>query len=290
MTDPSAVTVPRCFKHPDRETYIRCQRCGRYICPDCMHQASVGFHCPKCVAEGAASTPRARTSYGGAVVTGGSGLVTKAIIAVNVAVFLLIHLTGGVTSPLLLRMELVARDFFFQGSVYTGVDGGAYWRLLTSTFVHVQTFHLLFNMFAVWIFGPALESLLGRWRYLALYLACALAGSVSVYLLTIPNVPTIGASGAVFGLLGAALVISYQRKLDITWLLVMLGFNLVYGFIRPDISWQGHVGGLLAGLVLGVAIAYAPRPRRGLVQGSAYAVVLAACVVITVARTLALTG
>ena len=290
MTDPSAVTVPRCVNHPDRETYIRCQRCGRYICPDCMHQASVGFHCPKCVAEGAASTPRVRTSYGGAVVVGRSGLVTKAIIAVNVVVFLLIHLTGGVTSPLLYRMELVAKSFLFQGSVYSGVEDGAYWRLITSTFVHVDTFHLLFNMFAIWIFGPALETLLGRWRYLALYLTCALAGSVSVYVLTRPEVATIGASGAVFGLLGAALVISYQRKLDITWLIVMLGFNLVYGFIRPDISWQGHVGGLVAGLALGVAIAYAPRPRRGLVQGAAYAAVLLACVVLTVARTVTLTG
>jgi membrane associated rhomboid family serine protease len=296
MTQPSVPvppqsSVPHCYRHPDRETYIQCQRCERYICPDCMHQASVGFHCPECVAAGAATTPRVRTSYGGAAIAGGrSDLVTKIIIGLNVAVFLLIQLTGGQSSPLLDRTEMIGRVGFIQNlGQIGGVADGQYWRLLTSAFVHVQLLHILLNMIAIWIFGPTLETLLGRTRFIALYLVSALAGSVAVYLFTPPLVPTIGASGAVFGLLGAALVISFQRKMDTSWLVMLLGFNLVYSFVASGVSWQGHLGGLVAGLGLGAVLAYSPRDRRNLFQWAGFALVLAICLVLVVIRTVDLT-
>jgi membrane associated rhomboid family serine protease len=295
MTQPSAPpppqsSVPHCYRHGDRETYIQCQRCERYICPDCMRQASVGFHCPECVAAGAASTPKTRTIYGGtAVVRGRSDLVTKTIIGLNVAVFLLIWLTGGDSSPLLDRTEMIGQVGFIQNiGQGGGVADGQYWRLLTSTFVHVQLLHILLNMVAIWIFGPTLETLLGRIRFIVLYLVSALAGSVAVYLFTPPTVPTIGASGGVFGLLGAALVISFQRKMDISWLLMLLGFNLVYSFLVPSVSWQGHVGGLLAGLGMGALFAYSPRDRRNLFQWAGLGLLLAICVVLIAIRSVEL--
>ena len=291
MTQPSAQpppqsSVPHCYRHSDRETYIQCQRCERYICPDCMRQASVGFHCPECVAEGAASMPRARTRYGAPAVAGRSDVVTKTIIGLNVAVFLLIWLTGGGSSPLLDRAEMIGRAGFIEGG---GVADGQYWRLLTSTFVHVQLLHILLNMIAIWIFGPTLETLLGRIRFIALYLVSALAGSVAVYLFTPPSVPTIGASGGVFGLLGAALVISFQRKLDISWLLMLLGFNLIYSFLAPSVSWQGHLGGLVAGLGMGAVFAYSPRGSRNLFQWAGFGLLLGICAVLVVMRTIDLT-
>ena len=280
--------MPTCYRHPDRETYIRCQRCGRYICPDCMHQASVGFHCPECVAEGATQVRQARTVYGGTVAAQGD-LLTKIFIGLNVAVFLLIQLTGAGGSPLLFRLAMIGDAEFIQGlGASGGVANGAVWRLLTSVFVHVSLLHLVFNMLALWIFGPTLESLLGRLRFAILYLLSGLAGSVAVYLLADPRITTVGASGAVFGLLGAMLVISFKRGYDVRSLLVLLGINAAFSFLGRNISWQGHLGGLLAGLALGAAIAYAPAARRNAVQWGAFAALLVLCVVIVGVRTVVL--
>jgi len=280
--------VPRCYRHPDRETYIRCQRCTRYICPDCMRQASVGFHCPECVAEGAAQVRQPRTVYGGAVAAN-SDVVTKVLIALNVVVFLLIQLTGEVASPLLSRLAMVGQVGFIEGIGATGgVADGAVWRLLTSVFVHVGLLHLAFNMVALWLFGPTLESLLGRLRFVVLYLLCGLAGSVAVYVLAHPLTSTVGASGAVFGLLGAMLVISFKRGYDVRSLLALLAINAVFTFLGTNISWQGHLGGLLAGLALGAAIAYAPAARRNALQWGAFAALFVLCLVIVGVRTLLL--
>jgi membrane associated rhomboid family serine protease len=272
---PGPKAGPRCYRHTDRETYIHCQRCGRSICPECMRQASVGFQCPECVAAGRASTPRARTVYGGAV-RGTGNIVTKVLIGLNVAMFLAIQVNNT-----------LAID---TGLVGAGVAQGQLYRLVTSTFVHVQLLHLAFNMFALWIFGPELERVLGRMRFVALYVLSGLTGSVAVYWLTAPNQLTLGASGAVFGLLGAALVISVRRGQDVTWLLGLLGINLAFTFLAANISWQGHLGGLVGGLAIGAAMAWAPRRGRTIVQVAALVAVLALCVLLTVARTAALTG
>jgi membrane associated rhomboid family serine protease len=276
---PGARAVPHCYRHPDRETYISCQRCGRPICPECMQQASVGFHCPECVAEARASQAKVRTAYGG-VVRGGQNVVTKVLLGLNVAMFLLIQATGGGTSRVLFETVLFPSE----------VAAGEWWRLLTSTFVHVQLLHILFNMFALWVFGPGLEQLLGRARFLALYLLSGLAGSVAVYLLSDPGTPTLGASGAVFGLLGAALVVSVRRGYDASWLLGLLGINLAFTFLARGISWQGHLGGLVGGLLLGAVLAWAPRRLRTPLQIAAFVGVFALCVLLIVVRTATFPG
>ncbi|HEX2177299.1 MAG TPA: rhomboid family intramembrane serine protease [Nocardioidaceae bacterium] len=276
---PGSREVPHCYRHPDRETYISCQRCGRPICPECMNQAAVGFHCPTCVAEGRASQAKARTAYGGAL-RSTDNIVTLVLIGLNVAMYLLIQVTGGRGSRLLLETVMFP----------AGVADGQWWRLLTSTFVHVDLLHLFFNMFALWIFGPGLERLLGRGRFLALYLLSGLAGSVAVHWLSSPGTPTLGASGAVFGLLGAALVVSVRRGYDASWLLALLGINLVFTFLAPNISWQGHLGGLVGGLALGATLAWAPRRLRTVVHVAVFGAVFVLCVLLIVVRTAVLGG
>jgi membrane associated rhomboid family serine protease len=268
---PGAQPGPRCYRHTDRETYISCQRCGRPICPDCMRAASVGFQCPECVAEGRASTPQPRTVYGGAV-RARENAVTLTLIAINVAVFLAVTLTGG---------RVLESTMMYPA----GVAAGQWWRLLTSVFLHQAFLHLVFNMVALWIFGPVMERLLGRVRFLALYLLSGLAGSVAVYLLSAPFSFTLGASGAVFGLLGAALVVTVRRGYDASWLLGLLGINLVITFTIGTISWQGHLGGLIGGLVLGAALAWAPRRQRTLVHVAAFVAMFGLCVLLIVVRT-----
>ncbi|MDP9445045.1 MAG: rhomboid family intramembrane serine protease [Actinomycetota bacterium] len=280
--------VPTCFRHDDRETYIRCQRCDRPICAECMRQASVGFQCPECVAQGAASVRQPRTMYGGAV-RARDNLATVTLIGLNVVMFVVVLGTGGRTSPVLAELVLVTGETpaGFPPRSF-GVADGEVWRLVTSAFVHEEVLHILLNMVALWIFGPTLERLLGRWRFVGLYLLGALCGSTAVYLLAGPNTFTYGASGAVFALFGAALLVSVRMRYDVSWLLTLLAVNLVFTFVAPNISWQGHLGGLVGGLVMGAALAFAPRQRRTALQLLAFAAVLALCTVAIVARTLAI--
>lgn len=232
-----------------------------------MRPASVGFQCPECVAEGQRTQRQPRTMAGG-LVPASAGQVTMALIGVNVAVFLAVVGSGGYDSPLIRELVLFSAEQVRWGdTIVTGVDGGAWWRLLTATFLHQQLLHLLFNMYALWIIGPQLERALGYARFLALYVTCAMAGSVTVLWFTAPNVPTLGASGAVYGLFGAAFLIARARGGDITSWVVLLALNLVITFAVPNISWQGHLGGLAAGLLLGAVLAYAPRQHRTLAQG-----------------------
>jgi membrane associated rhomboid family serine protease len=282
----SAVAVPHCYRHGDRETYISCQRCGRPICPDCMRQAAVGFQCPECVAEGARSVRPARTYVGG-LVPARPGAVSMALIAINVAVFLLILATGRGDSQITLQGGLIG-DLPSRFGITT-VSDGAYWRLLSAAFIHVSVLHILFNMYALGIFGPLLEQLLGRLRFVALYVTGALVASVVVYWLA-PGSFTIGASGAIFALFGAAIVLLLRRGQDVSNLLLLLALNVVITFAVPGISWQGHLGGLAGGLLFGVVFGYAPRRRRTAVHVTAFAVVLVVLVVATVARTATLTG
>ena len=271
---PGARAIPHCYRHPDRETYISCQRCGRPICPECMQQASVGFQCPQCVAEGRSSTPRPRTVYGGRV-RAGDNVATLTLIGINVVAYVAILATGGAASSLANETVLFP----------IAVANGEWWRLLTATFVHIQFLHLFFNMFALWIFGPVLENMLGRTRFVTLYLLSGLVGSVAVYWLSAPNIPTLGASGSIFGLLGAALVVSVRRGYDVTWLLGLLAINLVFTFVATSISWQGHLGGLAGGLAIGAAIAWAPRKFRTVVQVLVFGVIFALCLLLIALRT-----
>jgi membrane associated rhomboid family serine protease len=285
--------VPVCYRHTDRETYIRCQRCGRPICPDCMHDAAVGFQCPDCVREGARQTRQARAPYGGRL-RGGPPVVTLTLIGINLAVFLLIQATGGRQSRLLTELGLMPTGGAFVGTdgvpyLAEGVSNGAPWQLLTSMFTHLAVWHIFFNLMALYILGPQLEQMLGRARYLLLYLMSGLVGSVAVYWLAAPSSMTIGASGAIFGLMGALLVVARKIGADTSGLLALIGINTVITVLGAQyISWQGHLGGLVGGLVLGAALVYAPRTGRTAWQALWVSVVAVALLVLTVVRTLML--
>jgi membrane associated rhomboid family serine protease len=287
---PSAGTIPHCYRHPDRETYISCQRCGKPICPDCMRQASVGFQCPDCVREGTATMRRPRTALGGRF-RPGSAYITITLIAVNVAFFVIAQATGQNDNSVFVRRMELWTDIDIPRLHIEGVAQGSYWQLITSTFLHVQVLHILLNMIGLWIFGTFLEAQLGRWRFVALYLLTGLAGSVAVYLLTDPNSgPSLGASGSIFGLFGAALIVLLRQRADVSQLVLLLVLNLVITFTASNIAWQAHVGGLAAGLLLGAGFAYAPRKQRQPIHVGLVIAVAAACVAAVAARTAALTG
>lgn len=274
--EPSGATPPTCYRHPSRETYIRCTRCGRSICPDCMIQAPVGFHCPMCVAEGAKSVRQARTSLGGEVVAR-PDLLTRSLIGVNIVVYVVGLAVGA--GDLVGRLALFPLALV-DGQV-VGVWAGDWYRLLSAAFVHVQIWHIGLNMYALWVLGSLLEPVLGRWRFLTLYLLSALGGSVASLAFLQPGSASYGASGAVFGLMGATLVVLRRFGRDVTAVLVILGINVVLGFVVTGIDWRAHLGGLATGLLLSLAFAYAPRERRTLL--GVLASVLVATVIVTVA-------
>lgn len=267
--------TPRCYRHPDREAYITCQRCDRPICPDDMRDASVGFQCPDCVTRGSASV---RTRAGGAV-QAREGAVSMALIGINVAVYVAQRLTGDLASALYLQGALVP--------VYT-VDG-EWWRMLTSAFLHLSVLHIALNMYALYLFGPFVERALGTVRFIAAYVTTAVVSGVFVLWLSLPHGSTAGASGAVFGLFGIALVLLLRAREDVRGLLVLLAINAAISLVGP-ISWQGHLGGFVAGVVLGVVFAYAPRERRTLVQVVGFVVLWVGVVAATVLRAQQLLG
>lgn len=279
---PQYQVAPECFRHPGRQTYIACQRCGRPICPECMVSAAVGFQCPECVAEGMRTTRQNEGPYGGRR-SANPNLTSIALIGINVGIWLMLFLSGGSGSPWFRRLALtpagacLATDqlgsYFpnlerascttqIGGTWAPGVADGAWWQLLTSAFTHVEVWHIGFNMLALWFLGPQLERAIGRARFLALYLLSALAGSVVVLWLASPTTSTLGASGAVFGLMGALLVIALKVRANVSTLLAWLAMNVVYTFTGSGISWQGHLGGLLGGMAVAAIIAYAPRQDR----------------------------
>lgn len=258
MTQPAA-GQQTCYRHPDRPAYIQCQRCLRFICPEDMREASVGFQCPECVQQGAAAVRQPRTLAGGAISTD-VGAVTMVIIAINVVAQLVVMAQGGPRTS----------GLFEWGAMWGwGVAQGDYWRLITAAFLHGGLLHIALNMYALYLFGPYIEHALGRWRFILSYITVAVGSSVVVYVLVDPVVPTIGASGAVFGLFGLALIFLIRTKQNITGMLVLLGINAVISLGVSGISWQGHLGGFVTGVVLGLVFAYAPRGRRTQVQVAA---------------------
>lgn len=267
---PQPAQAPHCYRHPGRETWIRCQRCDRPICPDCMRPASVGYQCPECVQEGARSVRSPRSPYGGAVVRNPQ-TTTLALIAVNVAVWLGILASGGGTSTLLQKLALLPASSTYRFpdghvGVVDGVSGGAYWELGTSAFTHVEVWHIGFNMLALWFLGPNVEQLLGRVRFLAVYFVSILTSGAAVMLLSPPHGQTLGASGAIFGLLGALVVVGLKVGANMQQIWFWLVINLVFTFTGSGISWQGHIGGLVGGALAAVTVVYAGRARRTAVQ------------------------
>jgi membrane associated rhomboid family serine protease len=277
VTESSAVEQ-RCYRHADREAYISCQRCERLICPECMRDASVGFQCPECIAEGRKSVRAPRTITGGAI-SMRAGAVSMGLLGINVVVFLLQMATEGNVNSV---FQLGAMQGF-------AVADGDYWRLFTAAFLHAGILHIAFNMYALYLFGPFVERSLGTARFVIAYVTMAVASSVFVYWLTDPQVATIGASGAVFGLFGRSLVLLIRTRQDVRGLLVLLVINAFIS-LQGNISWQGHLGGFVTGVLLGLALAYAPRDRRSAYQFAAFGLTWVGIVMAVVARTAQLTG
>lgn len=239
------MSAETCYRHPDRATRVHCTRCGRPICPDCMTQAPVGHHCPTCVAEAGrgvrrvrARPPRPRSA-------------TTAILAINVAVFVLDLLLGATGGEGLLERGAM---------VPVLVAGGEWWRLITAMFLHVGVLHLALNSFGLYIFGSLVEQTLGTARMVTLYLVTGFCASAASFAFGPANVAAVGASGAVFGMLGVWLAYNLRRRslsmarANVQWALMLIGINLVFGLSVPGIDNVAHVGGLLAGVAAGFGI------------------------------------
>ncbi|HEX6701950.1 MAG TPA: rhomboid family intramembrane serine protease [Gaiellaceae bacterium] len=249
--------VMTCYRHPNRETRLSCSECGRPICTECMTMAPVGLRCPD-----HSGKPR-----GAAKVTSGvrrwsfestGSLVTKALIAINVLVYLLEIADGGsVNGP--------GVDFQVRWALYgPAVAQGDWYRLITSGFLHANLLHIGLNMLILWLVGSQIEEVLGRGRYLLLYLVSLLAGSAGA-LLQSPFGYTLGASGAIFGLFGALLVLEYFATGQIvgSQAFGLIVINLIFSFYFGGISWGGHIGGLVGGILGTLALAQFRRAHPG---------------------------
>jgi membrane associated rhomboid family serine protease len=267
-------SLPTCYRHPDRETGLSCSECGRPICTECVTYAPVGLRCPEHSgkARGVAKVRRAAGARD-------SDTLTRVLIAGNIAVFLAEIATGASlqnfgTSTLVGRWAVDA----------PGVAGGEWWRLLTSGFIHYGFIHLAMNMYALYLLGGSLERVMGRARFLLVYVVSLVAGSAGALLLT-PCARTAGASGAIFGLFGAALVLQRQRVIMAQGLMGILIINLVFTLAVPGISIGGHLGGLAGGALTTLALSrfglgHALYGRPGLVGIAGAAAVAGAAIVV----------
>jgi len=261
-----------CYRHPERYTGIRCTRCNRPICNECMIAAPVGFQCPECVSGASAQVRQPTTVAGGAIIA--KPAVTYGLIGINVAIYLLQMLKG---------VNAVAGDW---GMWPVGIaENGEWWRLGTAAFLHGSFLHVAFNMYVLFALGPTLERILGHYRYLLLYLMAAIGGGVASYAFSDIRTVSVGASGAIFGLMGALVVAGRRLKYDITQVLVLLGINMVIGFISPGVDWRAHIGGLVTGALVAAIMVFPPRRYRTVVQVAGILGILVILGAITMWRT-----
>jgi len=280
---------PTCYRHPDRETWVSCVRCGRPACPDCLRQAAVGQQCVECIRGASQGTREGKTAFGGRRVA--TAAATWTLVGINVLIFLV-----EVARPnLLYAWGMLGTPAFTPAGIQSGVAGGQWYRLLTSAFTAPGTsfsglgfLDILFNMWALIVVGPSLEQMLGRVRFIAVYLLSAIGGSVLYYYMQ-PHGLAAGASGAIFGLFGAWFVAARKLRLDVRGIATIIAINLVFSLIyRSTIAWQDHVGGLIVGALTTVAFAYAPRKNRTAIQVAAAVAILAILVVLVIFRNHAL--
>ncbi|BAJ27334.1 MULTISPECIES: rhomboid family intramembrane serine protease [Kitasatospora] len=286
---------PTCFRHADRESYVRCTRCDRNVCPDCRRDAAVGYQCVECVKSGRQNVRQARTAFGGRITS--RPYATIVLIALNVAAYV-VELVRPETVDrfAVLGSGVLPPPADYDPATYvphlSGIAHGEWERLITGAFLHLGPtewpmgiLHIVFNMYWLWNLGRVVEDRLGVLRFLALYLLSALGSSALTYWIA-PNTLALGASGAVFGLAGGYWVLSRRQGYDplggnqmmvtlVLWMALSAGFA----------SWQGHLGGLLTGLAAGAALGYAPKQQRGLVQAINLAAVLAVVAVVIVIAT-----
>jgi len=243
--------LPVCPRHPEQVTYVRCQRCDRPACPQCQVPSAVGVHCVDCARRNASSRRGVSSLLGGRAIT--DALVTKGLVVACVTIYL---------------VQMALPSLGAQFAFVPAVASSQPWRFMTTAFLHASLMHLAFNMWALWVLGSALEPILGRWRFAALCALSALGGSTMIYWLASPTAPaswltsTVGASGAVFGLFAALFIIQRRFGRDTRAIVGLLVLNLAISFIGANISWQGHLGGLVTGAIVAALYAWAPRNKR----------------------------
>ena len=260
-----------CYRHPSRETGVSCSNCGRPICTDCMTPTPVGMRCPEC----ARQKTKVRTA---ATISGGEPVVTYALIAINVAVFFAQVAVAG--------SGRATTGTVYEKGVLFGplIQDGEYWRIVSSGFLHSSPIHLILNMIVLWFLGQATEPVFGHVKFAAIYVASLLAGAFGALLVT-PDGPTVGASGAVYGLMGALVILYRDRGIPITQspIFGLLVINLLFTFFYPNISIGGHLGGLAGGALAALLVLQAERRRSSLLAFAGCAAVAVVSVVGAVA-------
>lgn len=250
-----------CVRHPDRPTGLRCTRCDRPSCPQCLREASVGHQCVDCVGQAGKGVRRGTTVAGAE--PGARPLVVPVLIALNVAIFAWTAVQAGSIG------SNSAAPLFRDWALVPGmVWDGEWWRVLASGFLHIGPIHLLFNMLALWILGRDLESVLGRARFIAMYLISLLGGAAAVMALYAPFSAVAGASGAVFGLMGGLAVVLRRLRAPVGQVVGLIVVNVVISVVIPGISLIGHLGGLVVGAGATAALVYAPARNRTAVQAA----------------------
>ena len=256
-----------CYRHPERMTGISCQRCNRPICGECMNPASVGFQCPSCVTAGRASVRAPRTAFG-AVLKPGGGTATKVVMGALAAEWVLNLISGGLLNGLLVMSN-------------EAIYAGQFWRLLTASLTSGSILGVLINVLVLWIAGRAIESELGAWRFVALYLAAGLGGTTLLFLLGPYGSVGFGAAAAVMGLLAANAIFKHKMRedvrADIGLFILLILYSVLVGF--RSFGWLMLIGGILVGALVGVVLAYAPRRNRSTVQMVGLLGVITLCLV-----------
>lgn len=271
-----------CYRHKDRQSFVLCQRCLRTVCGECQTQAPVGVICPECVkAQRKAESPaqrraRRQSQSMASMFSGRPPMVTTIIIAITVFISLIQMIPGGVGNTV---TEALA---FYSPRLFPSLSGVFEpWRLVTPLLVHSGLMHLAFNMLALYVIGRSLERMLGWWRFLVLYLLAGIGGSAAVALID-PLSFVVGASGAIFGLFGALVVIGRRSGANMTGILVILGINLVIGFLPGfNISWQAHIGGAIVGAAIAAIYHATRKPKQFWMQLLGLAGLLAVLLVLT---------
>jgi membrane associated rhomboid family serine protease len=277
----SMAAEPRyCYRHPDRETGLSCSECGRPICYECMTPAPVGLRCPEHSGK-PQGVAKVTTAAGRAVTGTGSrrvNLVTMILIGINLSVYALELALGGSFNGLnnwIYDHGVLIRSALYANGTPAGVAHGEWWRLITAAFLHYGPIHLALNMYSLYYAGSILEQLIGRWRFLLLYLVSGIAGSAGALYLS-PNSPTAGASGAIFGILGGLFILERRGHIGTGGqVLALIVLNLVFTFAVPGISIGGHLGGLFAGCLLMLAYLSFRRSWEASVGAAAVIVALA---------------
>jgi membrane associated rhomboid family serine protease len=251
MSQTEPVAPPRCYVHTDRLAGSVCRRCGRPICPDCMHEAPVGWQCTSCVRQGARVSPSVRWRPKTQGRLGNTRLTPMVIglIVLNFAIYLW---------ELTKFNNIVERFAMWPNGVHYL---NQYYRLITAAFLHASFWHIAFNMVTLAIIGSPVEAEVGKVRFGAIYLLSALGGSVASYVLSNPNQLGVGASGAIFGLMGGYLVLARRNRWDRSTIIALIVVNLAYSFAESTIDWRAHIGGLVVGAVVSLGLVVGAEDR-----------------------------